>query len=404
MNADPAPGLPGSPANSDYPPAAAEPPVFGPRDIIRIIWSSLPLIILGLAIGIGLALYAYSITTPAYEARAKFVIGDIPYANPEGMTDAETDRQLVQTLIMSIPSRDMHRAVVERLGNRFRPDRLHRPRPEKGPRRAHPQANIRVDAVTQTRIGEITTTSQDTEFAADVGNAILDELHLYNEIGGRLRTIQSGITLAKAKAESSLQQIVEISSERIKLEGENTELDSHLARGLPLADFPSFATDATLNNLKTQLILTESEYDLIASTATRGPRLAGKRAERDGLRQQLVAYAQSLGSGLRSEFQIALTRQQDLEAELKAATDRVDHLTERAAMLSQSLSDPAAMRRLAAEPTDNPTGPANVIVTIDRAAARNKPIRPKLWLNLLMGIAFGGALGRRCRRRPLPAG
>lgn len=372
------------------PPQAAEPVI---RDLIALAWKNLPLLILGLALGIGAGLWVYSRTTAIYESQAKFMIGKVPYLDRAGSADAQTESQLIQTLILSIPSRDMHRAVAERLGidpNRLAFTAIDLKKKLTGPL---PEANIRIDAVRDTRIGEISVRSQDREFAAQVANTLLDQLALYNVVGGRLSNLETSIALARTKTDNLLKQLADISAERIKTEQENAELDAHLSRSLALADFPTFATDATLNNLKTQLILVESEYRQLATTASRGPRLEGKRSEVESLRRQLNAHAQALAGALRAEFQIAKTREQDVSEEVRQLTASIDSYNAEAATLSQSLSESQKMRRFAEDPKYQGAPTASVITTINPATPAPKPIQPKLWLNLLLGTVFGAALG-----------
>src|SRR5690606_30419699 len=112
-------------------------------------------------------------------------------------------------------------------------------------------------------------TSQFPEFAAEVANAILSELRYYNVVAGRLKNIRRSLLLAKDKVDSLQKSLIVASEERIRLDQQNAELDAYALRDLPLDAFPSFAGDSTLNNLKTQLVLSDSEYKGLAATATR---------------------------------------------------------------------------------------------------------------------------------------
>ena len=256
------------------------------------------------------------------------------------------------------------------------------------------QANIRVDSTDKSRMGEIIATSQSPEFAAAVANAILDNLQLFNRVGGRLKNLRLDMDLAKARLDGIVKELVDLSSKRSKLEEENAELDDRVRRGQSLRALPSFAQDATLNNLKTQLILVESQYSGLASTATRGSRLDAKRAEVKNLTEQVEDYVQRLARALRSAYAIARTQQESVETDIKDSKAKLDRMAEESARLAQTLSSPAAMRAIAAEADAAPQGPmANVIVPIDRAAPKIKPTRPKLWLNLLLGGVFGAGLG-----------
>jgi Mrp family chromosome partitioning ATPase len=144
-----------------------------------------------------------------------------------------------------------------------------------------------------------------------------------------------------------------------------------------------------LNNLKTQLILVESEYDSLASTRTRGPQLIGKRAELAGLRSQVAGHTRRLAEALRSQLEIFSTQEKNVQTELKVTQDTVKRLAEQSARLLQGYSDPATVQDLG----DAPAVESNAVVIVDRASPGTRPIRPRLALNLLFGLLLGGVLG-----------
>jgi len=367
----------------------------GVRDVFRFLIANFFLLAGGLGLGLLLGWVVYRDTPKAYEAKGAFVVDEIPFiqTTTTSTSDAETERQVVQTLILSIPNREMRGAVERRLqlpAGRIAFAELDPPLKLEGP---NPRARVRVSPVRNSRMGSIEATSQFPDFAAAVVNAMLDELQLYNTVGGRFNNIQISLNLAKSRAENLLKQLLDVTAQRIKFEQEKAELDNYLLQNLPLASFPAFARDSTLNNLKTQLILIESEYDNIASSSTRGARLVGKKSELQALKGQLVSYAERLASGLRSEYEISSTQEKNMQADMLKAKDQIDKLTQQATRLAQSFGDPRQMRTLAAEVQDGPTGPSNTIVVVDRATAPAKPAKPKLLLNFLLGGAFGGALG-----------
>jgi uncharacterized protein involved in exopolysaccharide biosynthesis len=365
----------------------------GLRDIIKFLFSNFILLAGGVVIGAALGFYVNGLIPRAYVASGNFVVDEVPFVQASVAGDAETQRQLVQTLILSVLNREMRAAVEKRLD--LPPSRvsfadLDLPLKLSSPT---PVANVRVEPVKNSRMGTIEASSQSPEFAARVVNAILDELQLYNKVGGKYKNLQLSLSLANAQAESLLQQMVEITGQRIKFEQENAELDNYLKQKLPLESFPSFGTDSTLNNLKTQLILVDSEYDNIAATSTRGARLVGKRSEVEALKKQLTRHAERLASGLRSEYEIVRTREKNVQSDLARLRNQIDTLSQSATRLAQSFGDPAQMHALAAEQTDGPSGPANIIVVVDRASPPSRPVRPILALNLFLGAMAGGALG-----------
>jgi tyrosine-protein kinase Etk/Wzc len=257
-----------------------------------------------------------------------------------------------------------------------------------------PEANVQVSLVKNSRMGAISADSQSPEFAAKVVDAMLDELGLYNIVGGRLKAIQTSAGFSKAQADSTLQQLADVSAQRIRLEREVAEMENYLKQNLPLYAYPAFAQDSTLNNLKTQLILVESEYKYLASTSTRGQRLEGKEAELRTLESQLSSQASNLANALRAEYAIRFTQEQDLQANKLKAAQKLDSFSQESTRLAQSFGDPSLMRQLAAEnPPDGNVGIANMVVVVNKASPPPRPIRPQLLLYLLFGGALGGMLG-----------
>lgn len=369
-------------------------PPMGFIDALRFLRSNFLFLLIGISVGILAGLYAQQVITPAYEARGKFIVDQLPFQQSGPVTDAEMDRDLVQTLIVSISSRDMRKTVESKLNlPQGSIAFLDLDVPLKLRRTSHPEANISIQSVKNSRIGTIEATSQNPEFAAKVVNAILDELVVYNQLGGRLRNIQMSLALNKLKADSLIRQVVDASSVRIKLAQENAALDGYLKQGLPLTSFPAFASDPTLNNLRTQFFLVKSEYDRAASTSTRGERLLGKRAEMEGLQGQLTTMAKSLSVSLRSQLEISKTQESNIQASLAATNETINSLSQDAARLTQSFGDPELMKAIASEQESTVSSTANIFVVVNKATPIVKPVRPKLWLNLFIGLALGGALG-----------
>ena len=376
-----------------------EPPrgIFGrplaPREMVRFFFSTFLLGMACLAAGLAISWNEWRQSPRAYQATGTFVVDELPFVQTLKQADAETDRQLVQTLIISIANRDMRTAVEQRLNapsGRISFAGLDRPLKLTG---REPEANVTVASVKNSRMGAISADSQRPEFAAQVVNAILDELQLYNVVGGKLKAIQTSTKFLTSQAESMLQQLVDVSSQRIKLEREKAELDKYVNQQIPLYSFPSFSQDATLNNLKTQLILVEAEYKSLAATSTRGQRLEGKAAEVQTLRAQLASQASNLAEGLRADYAIRHTQEQNLQADQQAAARKLEALAQESTRLAQSFGDPTLMRKLAAEKREAGVGLANMIVPVDIASPPPRPFRPKLVFYLLLGGAIGLMIG-----------
>jgi uncharacterized protein involved in exopolysaccharide biosynthesis/Mrp family chromosome partitioning ATPase len=343
----------------------------------------------GLVLGALAGLLLQANMTPVFESKGKFAIDELPYRAGGAPLDADSERELVQTLILSVPSREMEKSVARQLGverSQVAFTEIDLPLRLTG---AEPRVNLEVTATRNSRIGVITATSQSAEFAARAANAVLRELETLNRVAGRIKQTRVDLDLVEAKSKNLLDELVTLSTERINLEQENTELRDYTTRGLPLEAFSAFAKDATLNNLKTQLILVQSEYDSLASTRTRGAQLVGKRAELAGLRGQIAAHARGLAEALRSQLEISRTQEKNVQEELKAAQDAVKRLSEQCALLLQGYGDPAAAQNLG----DEPAAQSNAVVIVDRASPGTRPIRPRLALNLLFGLLLGGVFG-----------
>lgn len=344
--------------------------------------------------GVIISWFAFLWATRVYEATGTFLVDELPFVQTIKQNDAETDRQLVQTLILSIANRDMRAAIEKRLNlppGRIAFEGLDRPIKLKG---RLPEANVQVSLMKNSRMGSISVDSQSPEFAAAVVNAMLDELGLYNIVGGKLKAIQTSVGFTKALADSMLLQLTDVSSQRIKLSRQIAEMDNFLKQKMPLSSYPAFAQDSTLNNLKTQLMLVDSEYKSLASTTTRGQRLEGKDAELRTLRSQLAKQAEHLAEALRAEYSICSTQEQDLQANKLKAAEKLEAFSQESTRLAQSFSDPSLMRKLAAEDArEGETGTANMVVIVNRASPPPRPIRPQLVLYLLFGGALGGMLG-----------
>jgi len=94
--------------------------LFGPSPLqlyLQVVRRNMGLIILGIIVGLIIGLIAYAVTPRVYRAKGTFMIDRLPFRIvQENMSDAETERQLVQSLILSIPGEEMRKAVATRLG------------------------------------------------------------------------------------------------------------------------------------------------------------------------------------------------------------------------------------------------------------------------------------------------
>jgi hypothetical protein len=344
----------------------------------------------GLILGLLLSIILYWSTPTTYEVKGTFMVDQLPFRLAQSSTDAETERQLVQTLITSLASEDMKRAVETRLA--LPPLKIAFTDRERKVKLGTPQtANIKITSTKNSRIAVMMATSADPRFAADVINAVFAELEIYNQIAGELSYIQGQLKLTRDRAERLLQDFVTVTGERIKLEKQSQQLDDYLSKGESVLTFPAFADDPTLNNLKTQLMLISSEYAAIAVNSTRGQRLESKRAEVKSLQSQTAAHANNLAAALKSSYDISVTREAGMRSDMKEAEKLVSTLEKRRSELSRGFSD--YLLRASLAKTLDPLTQSSVIVIIDRAYPTKRPAGPSFPLFLILGILFGVGCG-----------
>ncbi|MFQ3671002.1 MAG: hypothetical protein SNJ84_06055, partial [Verrucomicrobiia bacterium] len=350
------------------------------------------LIGLGIAIGLLLGLLVSALSPKVFRVSGKFLVNELPYAVSSATTDAESSRQIIQTFILSIPSEDMLNAIARQLqvdpnhisfADRNLPLSLRGSHP--------PRANIRLAVTRNSRIGEVQVESQSPHFALAVTDALLNQIDSLNLIAGQIARIELNLNLLQDRAQGLVAEKLIAENERLKAENQLSELQIHRQNGLPLEDFPAFASDNTLNNLKTQLILVQSEYDAISRQATRGPRLEGKRSELLGLRSQIRTYAEALRQALLSQTEILRKRDTDLTAALRDTESRIASLKAERAEVFQGYRNAAIRERLAQETPDTVGG--TTIAIVDRGFIPQRPVKPRWTLNLFLGLIFGTGLG-----------
>ncbi|SDU00726.1 Uncharacterized protein involved in exopolysaccharide biosynthesis [Verrucomicrobium sp. GAS474] len=367
------------------------------ENFMSLVREQLHIWIIGLSIGLLLGFAMYLITPRTYQAKGTFLVDQLPFQTAaENANDAETSREMVQSLILSIPGREIKRALAQQL--HILPGALSFN--DKEPKISlsgfdSNRANIKVSATRNSRLGTITVESCNPEFATKVVNLLFDHIMTMNTLAGRLGEVQSQLILARNTSAKVIDNLATVTSERVKLEEQVRELDAYVAKNLPLEEFPTFSTDATINNLKTQLILVESEYLSLSAYSTRGLRLDGKRAEAVSLRRQLVRQAYHLAQGLRSSLDISRTEEEVLTRQATENEKKISQLQTKKGELSRAFSDFNLRKRLLTEtkPEDGIESQASVIAVVDPGLADQKPVRPSLILNLFLGAFFGIAGG-----------
>ena len=346
----------------------------------------------GLATGLLFGLLVQFFTRPVYEVDAKFTINQLPFDLEKGTIDAETQRQIVQTLILSLSSDRVKQGVVRKLG--IPEDRIAFRDIEKAVSlySSETRANVRVSSIRNTRMGLIRVQSQSSEFAVSVANAVLGEGQILNVIGAQLLEYQRIQEMQKEQFDVLNRQYADLQIEAAKIREQIDLLKQYIGEGKPLEYFPSFEADPTLNNLKTQLMLVQSEYDRIATQSTRGPRLQGKAAEVDGLKSQIAGHSKKLETSLRSRGESLEIRCQQMVRDLEEMRKNMDQADRKGAKILDALANPTGTQMTTRSETSKEIS-SNVMVVLDYAHADHRPVRPILWLNLIAGGVFGISLG-----------
>ena len=364
----------------------------GLDDVFIYLRRNLPSILAGLAGGLLLGILVQLFTRPVYEAEAKFTINQLPFDLEKGTIDAETQRQIVQTLILSLSSDKVEQGVIRKLG--IVTDRIAFRDIEKAVSLYSSQirANVRISPVRNTRMGMIRVQSQSPEFAVEVANAVLGEGQILNVIGAQLVDYQRIRAMQKDQFDVLNRQYADLQIEAAKIREQVDLLQQYMGQGKPLEYFPSFEPDPTLNNLKTQLMLVQSEYDRIATQSTRGPRLQGKAAEVDGLKAQIAGHAKKLETSLRSRGESLDIRCQQMVRDLEEMRKKMDQADRQGAKILDALANPTGSQVTTRSETSKEIS-SNVLVVLDYAHANHRPVRPILWLNLIAGGVFGVSAG-----------
>ena len=364
----------------------------GLDDVFNYLRRNLPSILAGLAGGLLLGILVQLFTRPVYEAEAKFTINQLPFDLEKGTIDAETQRQIVQTLILSLSSDKVEQGVIRKLA--ITPDRIAFRDIEKAVSLYSSQvrANVRITPVRNTRMGLIRVQSQSPEFSVKVANAVLGEGQILNVIGAQLVEYQRIRAMQKDQFDVLNRQYADLQIEAAKVREQVALLLQYIGEGKPLEYFPSFEADPTLNNLKTQLMLVQSEYDRIATQSTRGPRLQGKAAEVDGLKSQIAGHSKKLETSLRSRGESLEIRCQQMVRDLEEMRKNMDLTDRKGAKILDAMANPAGSQVTTRSETSKEIS-SNVLVVLDYAHANHRPVRPILWLNLIAGGVFGISAG-----------
>jgi hypothetical protein len=225
-----------------------------------------------------------------------------------------------------------------------------------------------------------------------VANAVLGEGQILNVIGAQLLEYQRIQEMQKDQFDVLNRQYADLQIEAAKIREQIDLLKQYIGEGKPLEYFPSFEADPTLNNLKTQLMLVQSEYDRIATQSTRGPRLQGKAAEVDGLKSQIAGHSKKLETSLRSRGESLEIRCQQMVRDLEEMRKNMDQADRKGAKILDALANPTGSQVKTPSERSKEIS-SNVLVVLDYAHADHRPVRPILWLNLIAGGVLGMSVG-----------
>ena len=366
------------------------------RQILRFVFKNFLWLAGGVAGGVLLGLAAQHYLPATYQAEGRFVVDEVPFLqkSAQNVPPDQTEGDMVQSLILGVPSLNMRSVIATHLGIAERQicfeDISSRPL---SLRSKDLVANIRIASVRDSRTGIITVTSQSAEFAAQVANALLDELDNYNLAQGRLNELDMDTQFALSRVESIQKQLAQVDVARDWQEQQVTQLDEYLKQGLPLESFPEFVGDITLNNLKTERLLNQADYAGLASTSSGGLQLENKKAQVADINKEIKQQAQLLAEGQRSQLTANRNQEQNLQTQLQDTLQKIQRFSHEREAWVQSFGDIAAMKKMIASDTDSQTQHGSTIVVVNRAIPPEHAKSPKLWLNLLAGIFVGGLAG-----------
>ena len=377
-----------SPDSSPMKETLAVAPEPGLEDLFRYLRHHRILIAASLAGGLLLGALIHVTMPPVYEARAKFTIDQLPFELDQGNADAETQRQMVQSIILGLSTERMQKAVSTKMGVghdtlAFR--EFERPLSLNSTQR---RANIRIAPIRNSRLGLITVQSQDPKFAVEVADTILSESKILNIVGVQLAEQRHNRKVHQAQLDVLNQKSAELRAENTRVQEQVQQLEAYTAEGRPLEYFPVFETDATLNNLKTQLMLVESEYQRIASQSTRGSRLEGKAAEVAGLKKQMANHAKNLEISLRAKAASLANGLGQMQKDVEETESQIRAEDRKAAQIMEMLAHPEQASELSTAMAI-PAASSNVLVVLDPGHVGDRPIR-SIWLVSLTGGALLG--------------
>lgn len=376
-------------------PLSTTPEAAALRQVWKFIWGNLFFLGGGLIAGIVAGVAAQHFLPRTYEAEGRFVVDEMPFLhslqsgsqNNNVLIDNGTQNDLVQSLVMGVPSAAMRTELAAQLKVEERQicflDLGGRPI---SLRSKDPVANIRITPVRNSRMGTIDVTSQSGEFAAATVNTLLDELQYYNIAQGRLNALDMLKQVATVRLEAVRTDLAGVKQGVNWQEQQVAQLDEYIKKGQPLESFPDFSADTTLNNLKTERLLNQAEYAGLSTSSSGGVQLEKKKAQVEDINKEIGQEGESLAHGMRSQLEATRLQDRNLESELTNRLGEIQRYGHEREQWVQSFGDITQMKKMINDKIDIPSQGGSVIVVVGRAVAPDRPKSPKLWLNLFAGV------------------
>lgn len=212
----------------------------------------------------------------------------------------------------------------------------------------------------------------------------------------------TGLVATDEKLDVENARLTELSTQLVTIQGLRQESQSR-QRGVSsdIESLPEVLQSPVIQTLKADLSQAEAKQSDIAARLGRNhPDYQAELAEIANLRQRIAQESANIAASLGSTTQMNLRRESDVRAALDAQKKKVldlKHAHDEAAILQSDVNSAqrdldAVSERLAQSSLESQTSQTNV-VQLTTATPPVKPSSPKLVLNVLLAIFFGGILG-----------
>jgi len=301
------------------------------------------LLVLGLVLGAGGGYLGTLYQTPVYEASTKILVSRAP---EQSSTDFAylNDQQLAQTYIQLLTTQSVLDAVGEKLGVSIRPEQ------------------INAQLVNNTQLVELAVENVDPNIAAQICNALVEELIVQNE--------QIQVSRFASSEESLRVQLSQVEDQIAEMQV-NISTVSEEALQSQLAE-----VNTEIDKLETQVLEVQKEISSLKGSDNAGL-LQEKQLRLEQLQSTLdfyqSIYLNLVGKGSLSSFGSVDTNQLNQMQSTLALYQQI---------YSNLLNSYESVRLARLQNTPN-------VVQVEVATANNNPVRPKPINN----IGLGGAVG-----------